>query len=56
MQSIVSLFGKCQTELFGLVSDRCSRGQAQDTSGPNLVQLITQADKYVKINIIFLLL
>lgn len=33
-----------------LVSDRCSRGEAEDTSGPNLVQLITQAQKYTNLS------
>ena len=28
------------------MSDRCSRGEAKDTSGPNLVKLVTQAQKY----------
>ena len=27
------------------VSDRCSRGEAQDTSGPNLKQLLSQAKR-----------
>ena len=27
------------------VSDRCSHGEAQDTSGPNLKQLLSQAKR-----------